>query len=153
MAAEPVVGASSFQPLSKRSPTFNATTHTAVYLSPSIESTLSAVEVHTKHSSDWDALRAGQYFLHFPENAWCAGDCFFLLDAVPERDERHCHRCYGTLVEGHRCIERNTDFRERNNWAWPMISSPLLMTGVESTFSSDLDSFRRVFMRTTFRRL
>ncbi|KLO14030.1 FAD-binding domain-containing protein [Schizopora paradoxa] len=50
----------------KTFPAFNATALTTIYLSTSLNSTLSVVEAHTNHSSDWDALRAGQYFYIYP---------------------------------------------------------------------------------------
>jgi len=43
-------------------PIFNATLHTVNVLTATIEQTASLMTTHAKHISDWDQVRAGQYF-------------------------------------------------------------------------------------------
>ena len=43
-------------------PIFNATLHTAVLLTATLDQTASLMTTHAKHINDWDQVRAGQYF-------------------------------------------------------------------------------------------
>lgn len=83
----------------KTFPAFNATTHSAVYLSSSLNSTLSAVEAHTKHSSDWDALRAGQYFYVFPTYPGVPGTIFMMTTLFPNATNETASEAMAPLLK------------------------------------------------------